>query len=60
MDLDEEEEQMFAELFEEEMAATAQDGEHMLILAFLSGLYMEKAIGRRGGSAPGHRKCKPR
>jgi hypothetical protein len=60
MDSDDDEEQMFAELFEEEMAATTQDEEHMLILACLSGLYAEKAIGRRGGSAPGHRKCKPR
>jgi hypothetical protein len=60
MDSDDEEEQMFAELFEEEMAAAAQDEEHMLILACLSGLYAETAIGRRGGSAPGRRKCKPR
>jgi hypothetical protein len=60
MDSDNEEEQIFAELFEEEMAATAQDEEHMLILACLSGLYTEKAIGRCGGSAPGRRKCKPR
>jgi hypothetical protein len=60
MDSDDEEEQMFTELFEEEMAAAAQDEEHMLILACLSGLYAEKAIGRRGGSAPGHQKCKPR
>jgi hypothetical protein len=52
MDSDEEEEQMFAEMFEEEMAAAAQDKEHMLILACLSGLYAEAAIGRRGGSAP--------
>jgi hypothetical protein len=51
---------MFAELFEEEMATTAQDEEHMLILACQSGLYAEKAIGRRGGSAPGRRKCKQR
>jgi hypothetical protein len=60
MDSDDEEEQMFVELFEEEMEAAAQDEEHMLILACLSGLHAEKAIGRRGGSAPGHRKCKPR
>ena len=45
MDSDDEEEQMFAELFEEEMAAVAQDEEHLLILACLSGLYAEKAIG---------------
>jgi hypothetical protein len=60
MDSDDEEEQMFAEMFEEEMAAAAQDEEHMLILACLSGLYAEAAIGRRGGSAPGRQKCKPR
>jgi hypothetical protein len=60
MDSDDEEEQMFAELFEEEMPAAAQDEEHMLILACLSDLYMKKAIGRRGRSAPGHWKCKPR
>jgi hypothetical protein len=60
MDLDDEEEQMFVKLFEEEMAVAAQDEEHMLILACLSGLYAEKAIGRHGGSAPGRRKCKPR
>jgi hypothetical protein len=59
MDSDDEEDQMFAEIFEE-MAAAAQDEEHMLILACLSGLYAETAIGRRGGSAPGRRKCKPR
>jgi hypothetical protein len=59
MDSDDEEEQMFAEIFEEEMAATAQDEEHMLILACMSGLYAETIIGRRGGSAPGRRKCKP-
>jgi hypothetical protein len=51
---------MFAEMFEEEMAATAQDEEHMLILACLSGLYAEAAIGHRGGSALGRKKCKPR
>jgi hypothetical protein len=60
MDSDDEEEQMFAEMFEEEMAAVAQDEEHMLILAFLSGLYAEAAIDRRGGSTPGRQKCKPR
>jgi hypothetical protein len=60
MDLDDEEEQMFAEIFEEEMAAAAQDEEHMLILACLSGLYADTSIGRRGGSAPGRQKCKPR
>jgi hypothetical protein len=60
MDSDNKEEQMFAELFEEEMAAAAQDEEHMLILACLSGLYTEKAIGRRRGSAPRRRKCKPK
>jgi hypothetical protein len=52
MDSDAEEEQMFAELFEKEMAAAAQDEEHMLILACLSGLYAESVIGRCGGSAP--------
>jgi hypothetical protein len=51
---------MFVELFEEEMAAIAQDEEHMSILACMSGLYAEKAIGRHGGSAPGRRKCKMR
>jgi hypothetical protein len=51
---------MFAEMFEEEMAAAAQDEEHMLILACLSGLYVEAAIGCHGGSAPGRKKCKPR
>jgi hypothetical protein len=60
MDSNDEEEQMFAEIFEEEMAAAAQDEEYMLILACLSGLYAEMAIGRRGGSASGRRKCKPR
>jgi hypothetical protein len=60
MDSDDEEEQMFTEIFEEEMVAAAQDEEHMLILACLSGLYAETAIGRRGGSALGRRKCKPR
>jgi hypothetical protein len=60
MDSDDEEEQMFIEIFEEEMAAAAQDEEHMLILACLLGLYAEMAIDRRGGSAPGHRECKPR
>jgi hypothetical protein len=51
---------MFIEMFEEEMAAAAQDKEHMLILACLPGLYAEVAIGRRGWSAPGRKKCKPR
>jgi hypothetical protein len=60
MDSGDEEEQMFAEIFEEEMEAAAQDEEHMLILACLSGLYAKKAIGRRGGLALGRRKCKPR
>jgi hypothetical protein len=32
MDSDDQEEQMFAEIFEEEMAAAAQDEKHMLIL----------------------------
>jgi hypothetical protein len=52
MDSDDKEEQMFVELFEEEMAAATQDEEHLLILACLSGLYTETAIGRRDGSAP--------
>jgi hypothetical protein len=60
MDSDDEEEQMFAELFEEEMVAAAQDEDHMLILACLSGLYADTAIGRRGGLALGRQKCKPR
>jgi hypothetical protein len=60
MDLDDEEEQMFVKLFEGEMAVAAQDKEHMLILACLSGLYAEKAIGRRHGSTPSRRKCKLR
>ncbi|KAK1666086.1 hypothetical protein QYE76_054245 [Lolium multiflorum] len=60
MDSDKEEEQMFAELLEEETDAAAQDEEHLLILACLSGLYAESVIGHRGGSAPGRRKCKPR
>jgi hypothetical protein len=60
MDSDDEKEQMFAEMFEEEMAAAAQDKEHMLILACLSGLYAKAVIGRRGGLAPGRKKCKPR
>jgi hypothetical protein len=60
MDSDDDEEQMFAKIFEKEMAAAAQDEEHMLILACLSGLYAETAIGRRGGSAPGRRKYKMR
>jgi hypothetical protein len=58
MDSNNKEEQMFAQLFEEEMVVAAQDDEHMLILACLSGLYADKAIGRRGGSVPGRRKCK--
>jgi hypothetical protein len=57
---DDEEEQIFAELFEEEMAVATQDEEHMLILACLSGLYAETVIGSRGGSAPDRQKCKPR
>jgi hypothetical protein len=60
MDSGDEEEQMFAELFEEEMTVVAQDEEHMLILACLSGLYAETTIGHRGGSAPCRRKSKPR
>jgi hypothetical protein len=60
MDSDNKEEQIFTELFEEEMAASAQDEEHMLILACLSGLYAEKAISHHGGLAPGRQKCKPR
>jgi hypothetical protein len=35
---------MFTEMFEEEMAAAAQDEEHMLILACLSGLYAEVGV----------------
>ncbi|KAK1612699.1 hypothetical protein QYE76_036372 [Lolium multiflorum] len=42
------------------MAAAAQDEEHMLILGCLSSLYAGVATSRRGGSAPGRRKCKPR
>jgi hypothetical protein len=60
MDSNNEEEQMFTEIFEKEMAVAAQDEEHMLILAYLLGLYAETTIGRRGGSAPGRRKCKPK
>jgi hypothetical protein len=60
MDSDEEEEQMFVELMQEEMAAAAQDDEHMMILGCLASMYAGLATGRRGGSAPGRRKCKPR
>ncbi|KAK1603182.1 hypothetical protein QYE76_016552 [Lolium multiflorum] len=60
MDSDEEEEQMFVELMQEEMAAAAQDEEHMMILGCLASMYAGLATGRRGGSAPGRRKCKPR
>lgn len=51
---------MFVELMREEMAVTAQDEEHMMILGCLSSMYAGLATGRRGGSAPGRRKCKPR
>ena len=51
---------MFVELMREEMAAAAQDEEHMMILGCLSSMYAGLATGRRGGSAPGRRKCKPR
>ncbi|KAK1665435.1 hypothetical protein QYE76_053594 [Lolium multiflorum] len=60
MDSDEEEEQMFVELMQEEMAAAAQDDEHMMILGCLASMYAGLATGRRGGSARGRRKCKPR
>ncbi|KAK1618466.1 hypothetical protein QYE76_023983 [Lolium multiflorum] len=60
MDSDEEEEQMFVELMQEEMAAADQDDEHMMILGCLASMYAGLATGRRGGSAPGRRKCKPR
>ncbi|KAK1652331.1 hypothetical protein QYE76_070136 [Lolium multiflorum] len=60
MDSDEEEEQMFVELMQEEMAAAAQDDEHMMILGCLASMYAGLATRRRGGSARGRRKCKPR
>jgi hypothetical protein len=50
---------MFVELMREEMAAAAQDEEHMMILGCLSSMYAGVATGRRGGSAPSRRKCKP-
>jgi hypothetical protein len=50
MDSNEEEEQMFVELLEEETAATAQEGEHLLIQAYLSGLYTKSVIASRNPS----------
>jgi hypothetical protein len=45
MDSNDEKEQIFAELFEEEMAAAAQDEEHMLILACMSNLFLFDLFG---------------
>jgi hypothetical protein len=60
--LDSDDEIMFAALMEEEAAvASADDKEHLMMLSCLMALYArDGAKPRRGGSAPGHLKSKPR
>ena len=58
--MDSDDEEMIAELLAEEADIGVDDEEHLLMLAALGGLLAENAKPRRGGSAPGRRKCKAR
>ena len=59
--MDSDDEEMLAALMEEEADATTADNEeHLLMLACLAGLYAADAQPKRGGSAPGRRKSKGR
>ena len=58
--MDSDDEELLAELLDEEAQADLDDEEHLLILACLAGLLAHDARPRRGGSAPGRRKSKPR
>jgi hypothetical protein len=54
-------ETMFAALMEEEAeTVVADDEEHLMMLSCLMALYARDTKLRRGGSAPGRRKSKPR
>ena len=57
--MDSDDEDLLAELLDEEAQADIDDEEHLLVLACLAGL-LDKAKPRRGGSKPGRRKSKPR
>ena len=59
MDSDDEE-MLAAQLEEEADGATAEDEEHLQMLACLAGLYAADAQPKRGGSAPNRQKSKPR
>jgi hypothetical protein len=59
--MDSDDETMFAVLMEEEAEIiVADDEEHLMMLSCLMTLYARDAKPRRGGSAPGRRKGKPR
>ena len=59
--MDSDDEELLAELLDEEAEAAVEDEEPLLILACLVGLLAnEAARPRYGGSAPGRRKSKPR
>ena len=58
--MDSDDEELLAELLDEEAQADLDDEEHLLILACLAGLLAHDALPLRGGSAPGRRKSKPR
>jgi hypothetical protein len=60
--MDSDDETMFATLMEEKaLIAVVDDEEHLMMLPYLMALYTcNDAKPQRGGSAPEHRKSKPR
>ena len=58
--MDSDDEELLAELLEEEAQTDVDDAEHLLVLRSLAALLAEQAKPRRGGSRPGRRKSKPR
>ena len=58
--MDSDDEELLAELLDEETQAAVDDEKHLLILVCLAGLLANDARPRRSGSAPGRRKSKPR
>ena len=58
--MDSDDEELLAELLEEEAQTDVEDAEHLLVLRSLAALLAEQAKPRRGGSRPGRRKSKPR
>ena len=58
--MDSDDEELLAELLEEEAQTDVDDADHLLVLRSIAALLAEQAKPQRGGSRPGRRKSKPR